>query len=81
MKIRQHLEGLAKACPVPPGGDMNFHHFVLAEGKDFQPCKNPAHWITKRGKIGNCYKNAFMLVLEHPEDRPDLSVRNPLARQ
>lgn len=47
---------------------MNFHHFVLANGRDFQPCENPAQWIKRRGRIGNCYKNAFLLVLEHPKD-------------
>ena len=45
---------------------MNFWHYVMANGRDYQPCKAPAKWIKRRGKIGNCYKNAFLLVLEHP---------------
>ena len=60
---------------------MNFHHFVLANGRDFQPCKAPAQLIKRRGRTGRCFRNAFLLVLEHTEDRPDLSVRNPLDRQ
>lgn len=63
--VREYLEGLAEDCPVPPGGDLNFWHYVLANGVDFRPCATPADWIVERGKAGNCFKNALLLVLRH----------------
>ncbi len=62
--IKQDLVDFVQSTPVRSRGDINFQHFVLANGTEHIRHPDPQRFFTRHKTIGQCFKNAFLLVSE-----------------
>lgn len=62
--IKQDLAEFVQNTPIRPGTCMNFQHFVLANGTEHIRHPDPQRFFNRHGTIGQCFKNAFLLVSE-----------------
>ena len=66
--IKQELEDFTHSCPIKPGDNLNFQHFVLANGTECIRHPSPHRFIASNKTRGQCFKNAFLLVTKYRDD-------------
>ena len=62
--IIQDLTEFVQNTPIRSKGDINFQHFVLANGTEHIRHPDSQRFFNRHGTIGQCFKNAFLLVSE-----------------
>ena len=62
--IKQDLVEFVQSTPVRSSSNINFQHFVLANGTEHIRLPDPQRFFTRHGRTGHCFKNAFLLVSE-----------------
>ena len=62
--IIQDLAEFVQNTPIRSKGDINFQHFVLANGTEHIRHPDSHRYFKRHKTIGQCFKNAFLLVSE-----------------